>query len=88
MSLLDALFRHTPEYDAGQDPLAVPDPQEDRNLSLHVRQCARRYSDLKRGHVEIAIQLQNTQKLLVAIIVVLIANKVIDVTAFTGLLSP
>jgi hypothetical protein len=88
MSLLDVLFKNIPDYDADNDPLATPDEREVKDLPLHVRQCARRFGDLKQSQVATAQQLQSTQKLLVIVIVLLLANKVIDVSSFTGWLSP
>jgi len=88
MSLIEVLFKRVPDYDADNDPLANPDEREAKDLPLHVRQCARRFSDLKRGHVQIDQQLQSTQKLLIVLIGLLVANKVIDISFFTGLLSP
>lgn len=88
MSLMEAIFSKAPEYDPDTDPLATPDEREGRDLPLHVRQCARRYGDLKKGHVEISAALQSTQRLLVILIVLLLANKAIDISFFTGLLSP
>ncbi len=88
MSLLDVLFKNIPDYDADNDPLATPDEREVKDLPLHVRQCARRFGDLKQSHVAMAQQLQSTQKLLIVLIVLLLANKAIDISFFTGLLSP
>lgn len=88
MTLFDAFFRGTPDYDSDNDPLAKPDEREAKDLPLHVRQCARRFSDLKKGHVEIAQQLQSTQKLLMIIILVLVSSKIIDLSVITGLVSP
>lgn len=88
MSLLDVVFKKVPDYDPDNDPLANPDEREAKDLPLHVRQCARRFSDLKRGHVQIDQQLQSTQKLLIILIMLLVANKVIDISFFTGFLSP
>jgi hypothetical protein len=88
MSLLDALFGKPQEYNPETDPMAVPDENEVKNLSLHVRQCARRYASLKQGHVDMAGQLQSTQRLLIIIIGLLVANKIIDLSFLTGLVSP
>lgn len=88
MSLLDVLFKSISDYDADNDPLARPDEREAKDLPLHVRQCARRFGDLKSSHVAIAQQLQSTQKLLIILIILLVANKAIDISFFTGLLSP
>jgi len=87
MSMLDVVFGKAPEYNADADPLAVPDDQEVKNLPLHVRQCARRYAALKQGHVDIWVQLQSTQRILILIVVLLLANKVIDLSVITGVLG-
>lgn len=88
MSLLDAIFGQPPSYDADSDPMAVPDEGEVKNLSLHVRQCAKRYAALRQGHAQMGVQLHGTQRLLIVIILVLVANKVIDISFLTGMLAP
>ena len=87
MAMLDVLFKPIRDYDADNDPLANPGEDEKHDLGLHVKLCALRYSDLKQGHVQIAQQLQTTQKLIAILIVVLLMNKAIDVSMFTGWLQ-
>lgn len=87
MALLDSIFGQAPVYDADKDPYAQPDERESKDLPLHVRACTRRYEMLM---TEIAKTHQNvhaTQRLLVVIIILLIANKIIDVSVLTGFLG-
>lgn len=84
MSLMDALFKTIPDYEADNDPLAKPGEDEKGDLGLHVNLCAVRYSDLKQGHVQITQQLQMQQKLLMILIAILLLNKVIDISMITG----
>jgi hypothetical protein len=88
MTLLDVLFGQPPVYDPDLDPLAYPDPAEAKKLSLHVRQCTRRFADLKVGHVHLAAQLHYTQRLLVYLIIALVASKAIDITVLSGWITP
>lgn len=87
MALLDTLFGPPPSYDPERDPLANPDEKEAKDLPFHVRQCARRYeammNEITKGHAH----LHGTQRLLVIIIVLLVANKAIDLSVLAGLLG-
>lgn len=78
MSLLDIVFGKLPEYDASRDPMAHPDEREAKDLSLHVRQCAKRYETLMLAITEARANIYGTQRLLLVIIALLLANKVID----------
>lgn len=78
MSLFDVLFGKTPEYDPARDPMGHPDEREAKDLSLHVRQCAARYQTLMIAITEARANLHGTQRLLIIIIALLIANKAID----------
>lgn len=78
MSLLDIVFGKLPEYDASKDPMAHPDEREAKDLSLHVRQCAKRYETLMLAITEARANIFGTQRLLLIIIALLLMNKVID----------
>ena len=87
MALMDTLFGPGPEYDPERDPLARPDEREAKDLPFHVRQCARRYEGLMNEITKTHANIHGTQRLLVVIILLLIANKAIDVSVLTGLLG-
>jgi len=87
MALLDTIFGPPPSYDPDRDPLAHPDEKESKDLSFHVRQCARRYESIMNQIVQTHAHIHSTQRLLVIIIILLIANKAIDVSFLTGLLG-
>jgi len=87
MALLDTIFGPPPAYDPERDPLAQPDEKEAKDLPFHVRQCARRYEGLMNQIVQTHVHIHSTQRLLVIIIVLLIANKAIDISVVTGLLG-
>lgn len=87
MSLLDAIFGKAPEYDPEDDPL-MPDARESRDHAFHVRQDGRRHASTMQLFTTLAGQQQATQRLLIIIIALLIASKVIDVSVFTGFLTP
>lgn len=88
MSLMDAIFGARPEYDPDTDPMAIPDERESKDQAFHVRQDARRYAAVMHTVTGVAGQQQGTQRLLIVIIALLIANKAIDVSFFTGLFTP
>ena len=88
MSIMDLVFGKAAEYDETTDPLATPDPRETRDHAFHVHQDTYRYRSLKKASVDAATETQSVRRLLLVIIVILIANKVIDVSFFTGLLQP
>lgn len=87
MALMDTLFGTGPEYNPERDPLAQPDEREAKDLPFHVRQCARRYEGLMNEITKTRAQIHGTQRLLVVIILLLIANKAIDVSVLTGFLG-
>ncbi len=87
MSLMDTLFGPAPSYEPERDPQAVPDERESKDLPFHVRQCARRYEGLMNQIVQTHAHIHSTQRLLVIIIVLLIANKAIDVSVLAGLVG-
>lgn len=87
MALMDTLFGNPPEYNPDRDPLAQPDEREAKDLPFHVRQCARRYEGLMNEITKTHAHIYGTQRLLVVIILLLIANKAIDVSVLTGLLG-
>lgn len=68
MTLLDFLFG-PPSLDG--DPLAKPDKNEAKNLGLHVRQCAARYSALRRD-------LMTLQRWFMILILALLTTNVLD----------
>lgn len=88
MSLLDFVLGRAPEYDADADPLAQPDPREFKDPAFHVRQDQRRYAAVMHTVSVNTIETAAIRRLLVAIIFLLVANKVIDLSFLTGLLQP
>lgn len=87
MALMDTIFGQAPTYNPEHDPLANPDEKEAKDLPLHVRQCARRYESIMHGVTAAHAHIHGTQRLLVIIIILLIANKAIDVSMLSGLLG-
>lgn len=87
MALMDIIFGQTPTYDPERDPLAQPDEKEVKELPFHVRQCTRRYESLMNQITAAHAHIHGTQRLLVIIIILLIANKAIDVSVLAGMLG-
>jgi len=87
MTLLDSIFGQAPSYDADKDPYAIPDERESKDLALHVRACTRRYEMLMTEIAKTHQNVHSTQRLLVVIIALLIANKLIDVSVITGFMG-
>lgn len=88
MSLLDAFFGRPPDpYDPRLDPLAEADPMESRKLSFHVRECARRWVELRLDLGALAIEQHRQNRMLWIVIALLVANKVIDVSALATLFA-
>lgn len=84
MAFLEAIFGPVTESGGDQmnEDLSKPDPNEEKDLGLHVRQCAKRYGVLASGlqratEAQIAMKrgIARTQLLLVVVIVLLLMNK-------------
>lgn len=85
MSLLDMVFGPPPQrYDSRYDRSMVPDPMESRKLSLHVRECAKRYAELREAIQDGAIEQHNQKRLLWVVIALLVVNKAIDVSSIAA----
>ncbi len=78
MSLMEAIFGPTPVYDAENDKMAHPDESEHKNLGLHVRMCAKRYTTVMVEVTKTRASLHSTQRLLLIIIVLLAINGALD----------
>lgn len=73
------LFGERPErYDPRLDPRASPVTGERQKLSVHVDQCAMRQVEIKQKLSDMRIDRWNDRRLLIAIIALLVLNKVID----------
>lgn len=89
MSLMDTILGRPPEpYDPEDDPLAKVDPIEARSGAFAARRNAERYAVAMGEINKVAQEQSGTRRLLLIIIGLLIANKAIDISVLTGLLSP
>jgi hypothetical protein len=75
---MEAIFGPTPVYDAENDKMAHPDESEHKDLSLHVRMCAKRYTTVMVEVTKTRASLHSTQRLLIVIIVLLAINGALD----------
>lgn len=85
MSLADFITGRSPRTNQEMDPLAVPLAEEAKSLELHVELCARRYGQLN-GKLD---DLNGSQRwqfvFLAAIVILLLAGKVITFADLLGL---
>lgn len=88
MSLMEAIFGPAPVYDVDNDKMAHPDEDENKNLGLHVRMCAKRYTTVMIEVTKTRASLHSTQRLLVVIIILLAINGAIDVKGLVDFASP
>lgn len=82
------LFGERPErYDPRLDPRAQPVSGERQKLAIHVDQCAIRQVEIKQKLSDMRIDRWNDRRLLIAIIALLVLNKVLDIGQLASVFS-
>ena len=82
MSLLELIFKQPSRYDPRYDPATRPDFSREKTLKAHVEECGKRYVELRTAIQDGVIEQDRIRKLLLAIIALLVLNKVIDISQF------
>ncbi len=88
MSFIDSILGEIPPiYDHRLDPRALPTPQERKHTHVHVDNCTVRWIEL-RVHLSMMARRQHyDRRLLIAIIVLLVLNKVIDLGSLAAIIG-